>query len=279
MKIITLFFVLIISSFSFANLSCQSNVQKQKPSFVSKYENNFSGDTILHSSQNTVESRFIPPNEYNRLDVSENSFGAFLRYLPLKEKGSKVNYYTSETKSNYGIYVGVIDLPIGDKNLHQCADAVMRLRAEYLFAQKKYQEIHFNALFDGKPKYFTDFAKGNFSYEKFWKYLENVFTNSNTTSLYDELIPVHSIRDVEIGDVFIEKKQPYGHAAIVVDIAVNHSGEKIFLLAQSYMPAQEIQVLDNRVDRSIAPWFRSVNNIIETPEWIFSVNHLRRFKN
>lgn len=35
------------------------------------------------------------------------------------------------------------------------------------------------------------------------------------------------------------------HAAIVMDVAENAEGEKIFMLAQSYMPAQDIHLLVN----------------------------------
>ena len=53
-----------------------------------------------------------------------------------------------------------------------------------------------------------------------------------------------SIENIEIGDVFIQGGFP-GHAIIVVDLAENEVGEKCFLVAQSYMPAQEIHVLKN----------------------------------
>jgi hypothetical protein len=35
-------------------------------------------------------------------------------------------------------------MEIGNKDLHQCADAVMRLRAEYLWNEERYDKIHFN---------------------------------------------------------------------------------------------------------------------------------------
>ena len=46
---------------------------------------------------------------------------------------------------------------------------------------------------------------------------------------------------MQIGDVLIQGGSP-GHAVIVVDMAENPAtGEKLYLLAQSYMPAQDIQ--------------------------------------
>jgi len=35
----------------------------------------------------------------------------------------------------------VLDVRVGNKNLQQCADAIMRLRAEYLFQQQWYNAI------------------------------------------------------------------------------------------------------------------------------------------
>ena len=56
---------------------------------------------------------------------------------------------------------------------------------------------------------------------------------------------INNVEDIEIGDVFIQTGNPYGHAIIIVDVAINKNKEKIFMLAQSYMPAQEIHILKN----------------------------------
>jgi hypothetical protein len=78
--------------------------------------------------------------------------------------------------------------------------------------------------------------------------------------------------------VFIQKKNPYGHAVIVVDMAENNEGSKIYLLAQSYMPAQSIHILKNMGDSGLSPWYKiSADNEIITPEWTFLKGDLRRF--
>jgi len=121
-------------------------------------------------------------------------------------------------------------------------------------------------------------VRGDTSYTAFWKYLEHIFNYANTTSLHDEMAPVENIRDVQPGDVLIEKKQPYGHAVIVVDVAINEHGERACLLAQSYMPAQEIQILTNPMSPSLSPWYILEEGTIVTPEWKFTSADLRRFK-
>jgi hypothetical protein len=48
------------------------------------------------------------------------------------------------------------------------------------------------------------------------------------------------------------------------------TGDKIFLLAQSYMPTQYIHILKNFNNNSLSSWFSA--NFVEqlnTPEWIF----------
>lgn len=42
----------------------------------------------------------------------------------------------------------------------------------------------------------------------------------------------------------------FGHAVLVLDVAESASDERVFLIAQSYMPAQDIHVLINRVSRA-----------------------------
>ena len=81
--------------------------------------------------------------------------------------------------------------------------------------------------------------------------------------------------DIEPGDVFIKGGFP-GHAVIVMDVAVNSTGKKIFLLAQSYMPAQDIHLLLNHSNHSLSPWYE-VNDevIIETPEYTFTRHQLK----
>ena len=245
---------------------------------LNKHEEKVLHNNVIETDKDALRARFKPPAGYKRIHQTANSFGHYLQNLPLKAEGSFVSYYDGRLKSNPGIYAGVVDLPIGNKNLHQCADAVMRLRAEYLFKEQRYSDIHFNFLSDGKPRYYESFVNGDHGYPAFWKYMEHIFEFANTTSLANELVSVSKPSLVKTGDVLIEKKSPYGHAVIIVDIAIHSSGKKLVLLAQSYMPAQEIQILTNPNNSSLSPWYELKNGQIETPEWSFKSEHLRRFR-
>jgi hypothetical protein len=241
--------------------------------------------------KNTIETRYKTPAGYERTKESKTSFGWFLRNLPLKKEGSKVAYFNGSFKNKSNVYSAVVDLPIGNKDLHQCADAVMRLRAEYLYSQKKYAEIHFNFTNGFRVDYskwmegYRIALKGNKTFwvkkqktannpTVFWQYLEQIFQYAGTASIDKELQPT-TITNIQIGDVFIKGGFP-GHAVIVVDIAVNNKGEKQFLLAQSYMPAQEIQILLN--PNSNSSWYSNqIMSELITPEWTFTKQQLKRF--
>lgn len=154
----------------------------------------------------------------------------------------------------------------------------MRLRAEYLYKQQKYEKIHFNFLSDGKPRYYVNYAGSDRSYKTFRRYLDYIFAYANTASLIRELQKV-DFEDMQIGDIFIQTGRPYGHAMIVVDMAVNpKTGEKIFLLAQSFMPAQSIHIVKNLNNPSLSPWYSINCTQIETPYWTFTKQDLYRFK-
>ncbi len=237
--------------------------------------------------------RFIPPPGYKRTPATPASFATYLRHLPLKPPGSPVLLYDGREKGNQNAHVAVVDLPIGKRDLHQCADAIMRLRAEYLWKNKQYKQIHFNLTngfrvdyerwrkggrvkVTGNKTAWVQTAAASDSYATFWKYLEFVFSYAGTLSLSKELQPA-SMSDLQIGDVLIQGGSP-GHAVVVVDMAVNDSGKKVFLLAQSYMPAQEIQVLRNPDQPDGQPWYTAdMETEVITPEWDFSVGDLKRF--
>jgi hypothetical protein len=155
----------------------------------------------------------------------------------------------------------------------------MRLRAEFLYARQRYEDIHFNFVSDGLPRYYENYNEGDHSYDKFRQYLDYVFSYANTRSLSQELLSPGSIFEMQSGDVLIQIGNPYGHAVIVVDMAINATtGEKVFLLAQSYMPAQDIQILINPDHPAISPWYLLGEGLIKTPEWTFQPNDLKRFE-
>ncbi|TNE68777.1 MAG: hypothetical protein EP344_00985 [Bacteroidetes bacterium] len=250
---------------------------------------------VLNPVGKTVETRFPVPEGYVRMPTDSTSFAAYLRGLPLLPDSHQVRLYDGTLKSRQDVHAAVLDLDVGSRDLQQCADAVMRLRAEYLFAQKRYADIHFNftngfrADYDrwrrgdrirvqGNRVSWTGGGAPSGSYSGFRKYLTQVFMYAGTASLERELVPV-ALADIQPGDVWIRGGHP-GHAVIVLDVAADTSGtERRFLLAQSYMPAQEIHVLRNPADPDGGPWYSTaaIGDMLVTPEWVFSREHLRRF--
>ncbi len=250
----------------------------------------------INTSGTTLETRILSPDNFQRTKENKNSFSEYLRQLPLKPHGAEVMLYNGKTKPNNNIYVAVVDMEIGYKDLHQCADAIMRLRAEYLWNQKRYKDIHFNftngfrvdyskwmegkrIVVKGNKSYWIKKSNASNTYQDFWNYMELIFTYAGTLSLSKELESV-DIADLRAGDVFIWGGAP-GHAVLVVDIAKNlDTNEKIFLLAQSYMPAQEIQILQNPNNPELSPWYfaTDIKEEIITPEWTFNIRDLKRFK-
>ncbi|MBP5794311.1 MAG: hypothetical protein J6W46_11845, partial [Spirochaetaceae bacterium] len=95
------------------------------------------------------------------------------------------------------------------------------------------------------------YAKG-MSRKIFDEYLRVVYSYASTRSMAKEIIPIN-IKDLRIGDVFVQSGNP-GHAVFVTDMAVNKkTGKKIMLLGQGYMPAQDLHIVKSF--ESISPWF------------------------
>jgi len=274
-------------------LSCKKENTKENTFTSITSTSSTSQESLINPEGKTLKTRFNTPNGYKRDSLQANSFGYYLQNYPLKEHGKKVHLFNGDLKNRQDVHIAIFDISVGKRDLQQCADATMRLRADYLYEQEKYDSIRFNFTngFDAKYSKWRNgqriSVKGNKvswygggtksdSRDNFDKYLTMVFSYAGTLSLAKEMKKV-TVNDLQIGDVFIQGGSP-GHAVIVVDIAKNDNGEKMFLLAQSYMPAQEIHVLKNFSDRDHSPWYNAKSlEQISTPEWNFTKNDLRRF--
>ena len=82
------------------------------------------------------------PGGYERIAGTNPGYTQFLRSLPLKPKGSKVKLYTGGNAHFQTMNYAVVDLPVLS-NAEQCADACMRLKAEYLYQPEQYNKIKF----------------------------------------------------------------------------------------------------------------------------------------
>lgn len=99
-----------------------------------------------------------------------------------------------------------------------------------------------------------------------------------TYSLERELASV-GLADLAAGDLFIKGSFP-GHAVLVVDVVESRTtGERRFLLLQSFMPAQEMHVLKNPQSADGSPWYRlEFGERLVTPEWVFPRESLKRWR-
>ena len=210
------------------------------------------------------------PDGYIRIKTDSGSFAYWLRTVDLK-KDKTVHQYNGMRKQNQSAQFAVLNISVGDKDLQQCADAVMRLRAEYLFAEKKFNEISFT---DNNGKAYV--FEPPYNRNNFHQYLNKVFGMCGTASLSKQLKNTEMAK-LELGDVLIRGGFP-GHAVIVMDVAKNKAGNKIYILAQSYMPAQDIHVLNNPSDKALSPWYEvNDENEIITPEYVFKRDELKRW--
>lgn len=250
------------------------------------------GAGLIRPEGMTLATRFTEPNGFSRVQGEPGTLTAFLREYPMKEDGSPVLLYDGREKGNQRAHAAVFALPIENEDLQQCADSVMRVYAEYFWesGQKERIAFHFvNGFYaeytrwrdggriqvSGNEVSWVQTAGYDDSYENLKKYLRYVFSYAGTLSMEGESEPV-SAAEITVGDVLLKGGSP-GHVVMVVDLCEDGRGEKAFLLAQGYMPAQEFHVLNNPLHPG-DPWYyeRELAFPLATPEYTFGEGSLRR---
>ncbi len=219
-------------------------------------------------AQSTIGNIALPSDTYHRIQISEDSFAAMLRNLPLKSPGSDVlNYRGGIFKSGKDTSVAfVVDLDIRGRRLEQCMDILVRLYAQYIWRRNlvdhfklplpggywlswKDWEAGFRPVFKGIDISMRKLSDFDDSYHSYQSYLNTIYAESHTQQFYHALQSLKG-EEVQIGDIII-RKGTKGHAIMIVDLAMNKRGEMIALIANGDTPACEFFLLNHKKDR---PW-------------------------
>lgn len=230
------------------------------------------------------------PDGYYRTSAPAGSMITWLRELSLKSD-KRVFLYNGKLKTNQSAQFAVLDITVGKQDLQQCADAAIRLRAEWLidtlpasisFLSTSGQEMSFPEWRRGiryrlSGQRLEAVATGKLPgriKEDLAGYLSIVFQYAGTRSLHQQMRHRPNPLLIRPGDVYLQAGSP-GHAMTVADFAHDRDGNILFLLAQSYMPAQDIHIVRNPAEADISPWFRmKPGEVLHTPEWDFAMEDL-----
>lgn len=290
LSVVSLLFVLMFMAFVFQQTQNSKGITAAQPRASAP-----SFTTVFQPSFTTINS--IPlPKDYHRVEVAEKSFAAWLRKVNLR-KNNTVYLYNKQPKANQSLHYAVLDISTGNKDLQQCADALMRLKAEYHFSTSAYDQINFIAG-DKTVFNFKEFAKGKryalrgqrlsssqsaadnscYTHLCLMQFLDWVFSYCSTYTLQSQTKAITNLEEIMPGDMLVKAGSP-GHAMMVGDVAVNSvTGKKIFLLVQGFMPAQDIHIVKNPNNLSLGPWFEvGGSNKIITPGWVFEKSQLRKW--
>lgn len=224
---------------------------------------------------------------------SAQTWESYIKNFPRKRSAVVRDYKGNVLKTHS---LGVLDVRINA--VQQCADAAIRLRAEYFYGRKEYGRIRFK-LTCGLEVPFSKWALGyrvkvvgndavlvasspkkkDYSRANFERYLQTVMYYAGSASLYRDMQSVRGLP--EIGDALIIPGFP-GHVVIVMDKKVVNK-TNYYLFANSWIPAQDIEIIsgNNPAKKNLGNYtpIRSVKDKININGYNFIVyKHLRRWK-
>ncbi len=243
----------------------------------------------------TISERIKVPDTYTRVKYPEGSFSSYIQNYKLKSFDAKVINYDGKPYVYQSGHVGVLEVPVPSNGLQQCADALIRIRTEYLWEINRKDDIGFNFTsghycswkkyaegyrpkINGSKVSFHKTASRDTSKQNFYKYLNLIYTYAGTQSLYNELPKIINKANVEVGDMLIYPGSP-GHVIMVVDKITTIDGDILFIFAQGNTPAQSVHILKNLNDTSISPWYDiEMNQYLEIPTYYFNKTQFIRFK-
>jgi hypothetical protein len=244
-----------------------------------------------------LSERLATPSGYTRVEVAKGSYQYWLRHLPLLPAGTKVRDYRGEVLSgSTSASSAVVDLDVGKRDLQQCIDTILRLRAEYLWWAGRRSKIKFRyaggryfgwahwkkGLLPKRRRRRTVFVQRSArssSRKSFRRYLTYMFAMTGT--MHHVKAPRVKPKDLRAGDFFVHpppRSGALGHAVVILDVARSESGSRVALIGEGYTPAQDLHVLRTP---SGGVWYElDPARPVQTPQWPapFRWKDLARFK-
>lgn len=228
----------------------------------------------------SLRETFPEPPGFARVAVEPGSFAAWLRGLPLRGP-APVRAHDGAVILEPGDpgLAAVAALDVGSRDLQQCADSIIRLHAEWLWASGRRDAIAYRFT-SGDMASWTRWASGerpvvrgssvtwtrrggaDDSRRSFRAYLDTVFTYAGTISLAQHATPVKRA-GLRPGDFLVQAGSP-GHAVLILDVAADAVGRRVALVGQGYMPAQDFHVLRGA---SGSAWLPLEGDGLATPFW------------
>ncbi len=230
-----------------------------------------------------LDKVFAPPQGFTRVEVAEHSFSKWLRTLPIRNDRTRVLSYRGTRLDRPS--AGVVLMDVGERDLMQCADSILRLHAEYLWAESRADEAAYRFT-SGDETRWTDWTRGerfiiqgstvtrktgeprSKHHKNYRKWLDLVFTYAGTTSIARDVKHPGDSSPVSPGDFYVDPGSP-GHAVLVLDVAEDTLGNRLALIGQGFMPAEEFHVLKSTVavDKVWFPLPGPRHSVLDTPSW------------
>ncbi len=203
-----------------------------------------------------------PPPGFVRQTVKRGTWPWWLRHLPVLVSAEPLRYFDGTIASkDLSRIAAIVDLDTGTRDLQQCMDVLVRLRAEYMMAAGRGNSISFRyvggryyslrAWRNGfRPNRSTreykleKTAGSGYGRANFMRYLRVLFHDTGTIHFQNE--PRVKPEDLRSGDFFVyppPAPDMNGHAVMVLDIAENAKGERAVLIGQGDTPAMDFHVL------------------------------------
>ncbi len=239
---------------------------------------------VIIPEETTVTTRFNPPAGFKGIEAPANSFGAYLQNFPLRDYNAKPLRYNSSSDSleedSSSSVASVLDIDmIHKRNLQIAPNSLILLYSKYLYTTQLYNDISFKL--STTPVFECDYTTwttgGRLSVQgntitwckehtdtcghkdvelgtndsTFKWYMQNVMLYTSMASFKSNLYKVQK-NDANIGDVifFADSNVP----SIIVDMATDSSGNKIYIAACGGTPACEIHILKNEKNVDMSPW-------------------------
>ncbi|MDP2308213.1 MAG: DUF4846 domain-containing protein [Pseudomonadota bacterium] len=229
----------------------------------------------------TVLEGFPPPAGASRVEA--DAFGAWLRARPLHPEGRPVLTHKGDV-----VPIGaarVLDLPIGTRDLQQCADSALRLRATWERTVGRAPAFHYTSGYlstwaawaggtrvkvsGSKVQAVPGAATPSDSDAAFEGWLMDLFMYAGTRSLPLDTVAVTTPLP---GDIVVQPGSP-GHAVVLLDVATDGARSWV-LVGQGYMPAMDFHV----VAGPAAGWFPVEGDMLPTTPLAVPWSGLRRWK-